>query len=66
MGDLEFLAKGDSSLTRRVKEASPRYAIVVRWSRSRKRYERQGLLAEPKALGEAEHALEEEKSERKS
>jgi hypothetical protein len=66
MGDLKFLAKGDSSLTRRVKEASPRYAIVVRWSRTRKRYERQGLLAEPKALAEAELRLEEERSERRS
>jgi hypothetical protein len=26
-------------------------AVVVRFSRTRKRYERQGLLAEPDALG---------------
>jgi len=26
---------------------------VVRWSRSRKRYERQGILAEPTAIAEA-------------
>jgi hypothetical protein len=66
LGDLEFLPSGDATLTRRVKEASPRYAVVVRWSRIRKRYERQGLLAEPKALAEAELRLEEERSERRS
>jgi hypothetical protein len=30
----------------------------VRFSRSRKRYERQGMLVEQKALAEAERALE--------
>jgi hypothetical protein len=28
--------------------------VVVRWSRSRKRYERQGILAEPEAIERAE------------
>jgi hypothetical protein len=50
LGDLEFLAAGDAGLTRRAKALSPRSAVVVRWSRSRKRYERQGLLVEPAAL----------------
>jgi hypothetical protein len=66
LGDLEFLPSGDATLTRRVKAASPRYAVVVRWSRNRKRYERQGLLVEPTALSEVEHRAEEERSERKS
>jgi hypothetical protein len=32
------------------------YAVVVRFSRRRKRYERQGLLVRPEALREAESA----------
>src|SRR5262249_29710250 len=39
MGHLEFLAAGDAALTRRTKKASGLSAVVVRWSRSRKRYE---------------------------
>jgi hypothetical protein len=35
------------------KAASPRYAVVVRFSRARKRYERQGLLVEAAALRSA-------------
>ena len=50
LGDLEFLGAGDAALTRKVKAMSPRSAIVVRFSRARGRYERQGILAEPKAL----------------
>ena len=44
--DLEFVAAGDALLTRRVKAKSARYAVVLRFSRSRNRYERQGLLAD--------------------
>ena len=47
LDDLEFLPAGDASLTRRAKAKSARYAVVVRFSRSRRRYERQGLLVEP-------------------
>jgi len=50
LGDLEFLAAGDALLTRRAKAKSRRSAIVVRFSRNRGRYERQGLLVEPLAL----------------
>ena len=53
LGDLEFLPAGDAARTRRAKAASARSAVVVRFSRSRGRYERQGLLVEPGALGEA-------------
>jgi hypothetical protein len=52
LGDLEFLPAGDALLTRRVKAKSKRYAVVVRFSRSRRRYERRGLLVEPQALTE--------------
>lgn len=53
-GHLEFLPSGDATLTRRAKKASRLCAVVVRWSRSRKRYERQGILAEPEAIEQAE------------
>jgi hypothetical protein len=55
--DLEFLAAGDALLTRRVKAASARHAVVVRFSKSRRRYERQGLLVEPQALTEVQRKL---------
>lgn len=47
---LVFLPAGDAGLTRRAKAASELTAVVVRWSRTRKRYERQGLLVEADAL----------------
>ena len=50
LDDLVFLPAGDAKLTRRVKAASARHAVVVRFSRTRGRYERQGLLVEPQAL----------------
>ncbi|OMB94430.1 hypothetical protein A5733_14810 [Mycobacterium sp. NS-7484] len=53
-GHLEFLPAGDAALTRRAKKASGLSAVVVRWSRSRKRYERQGILAEVEAIQRAE------------
>lgn len=51
---LEFLARGNTALTRRAKKASTLSAVVVEWSRTRKRYERQGILAEAKAIAQAE------------
>ena len=51
---LVFLGAGDAALTRRAKKASGLSAVVVRWSRSRKRYERQGILVEEAALEQAE------------
>ncbi len=50
MDHLVFLPSGDAGLTRRARKASTLSAVVVRWSRARKRYERQGLLVEPAAL----------------
>ena len=50
LASLEFLPAGDAALSRRAKAASEVYAVVVRFSRSRKRYERQGLLVQPQAL----------------
>lgn len=51
---LEFLASGDAALTRRATRYSSLHAVVVRFSRARKRYERQGVLVEPAALVRAE------------
>jgi hypothetical protein len=51
---LEFLPTGNAALTRRAKKLSRLNAIVLKWSQARKRYERQGLLVEEKALEEAE------------
>ena len=57
LDDLEFLSAGDALLTRRVKAKSARRAVVMRFSKSRRRYERQGLLVEPQALTEAQREL---------
>jgi hypothetical protein len=54
LGHLEFLPRGDTALTRRARKASRLSAVVVQWSRARKRYERQGILAEPDAIAQAE------------
>jgi hypothetical protein len=51
---LAFLPRGDAALTRRAKKASGLSAVAVQFSRTRKRYERQGILVEPAALEEAE------------
>jgi len=51
---LVFLAPGDAALTRRARRHSILAAVVLKWSRARKRYERQGLLVENEALERAE------------
>lgn len=51
---LVFLPRGDTALTRRAKKASSLSAVVVHFSRTRKRYERQGILVEEPALAQAE------------
>ena len=61
MDRLVFLAAGDAALTRRARAASTLSAVVVRFSRTRKRYERQGILVEEDALAVAERqCLEDE------
>ena len=54
LGHLIFLPSGDAALSRRAKRISGLSAVVVRWSRTRKRYERQGILAEAEAIERAE------------
>src|SRR5713101_6070267 len=51
---LVFLPSGDAALTRRSRKHSMLSAVVLKWSRARKRYERQGLLVEERALELAE------------
>jgi hypothetical protein len=57
LDDLAFLGAGDALLTRRAKAKSARHAVVVRFSRTRRRYERQGLLVEAQALTDAQREL---------
>nr|VFK60149.1 MAG: hypothetical protein BECKTUN1418D_GA0071000_11178 [Candidatus Kentron sp. TUN] len=51
---LEFLTAGNAALTRRSRKYSPLTAVVLKWSRARKRYERQGLLVTTEVLDKAE------------
>ena len=54
MDHLWFLPSGDAAMTRRAKKNSGLSAIVLKWARKRKRYERQGILAEKSAIEQAE------------
>ena len=54
LGHLVFVAAGDACITRRASKYSPLRAIVLRFSRSRGRYERQGILVHEEALARAE------------
>ncbi len=63
LDELEFLPAGDAPLSRRVKAKSTRWAVVVSFSRSRRRYERQGLLVEPLALADVQRDLEAQRRE---
>jgi hypothetical protein len=54
LDELVFLPTGDAALTRRSKKYSTLSAVVLKFSRARRRYERQGLLVEENALAQAE------------
>jgi hypothetical protein len=54
LNHLVFLPSGDAALTRRSRKHSTLSAVVLKWSKARKRYERQGLLVEEAALKQAE------------
>jgi hypothetical protein len=51
---LVFLPSGNATLTRRARQGSRLSAVVVRFSKTRDRYERQGILVEETALADAE------------
>jgi hypothetical protein len=61
---LLYLPRGDTALTRRARKHSSLSAVVVRFSRSRKRYERQGVLVEEAALQKAEQECAADADER--
>lgn len=52
---LVFLPSGNAALSRRAKKESTLAALVMRFSKRRKRYERQGILVEEAALERAEN-----------
>jgi hypothetical protein len=54
LDELVFLPAGDAALTRRSKKYSNLSAVVLKFSKARGRYERQGLLVEGAALEQAE------------
>ncbi|MGW2813041.1 DUF2293 domain-containing protein [Streptomyces sp. NPDC001415] len=56
LGHLVFLPRGDTALTRRARAGSSLSAVVVRYNRRRRRYERQGVFVEEPALAAAEAA----------
>ncbi|MET9960662.1 DUF2293 domain-containing protein [Streptomyces sp. NPDC006326] len=56
LGHLVYLPRGDAALSRRAREASSLSAVVVRFNKRRRRYERQGILVEEPALARAERA----------
>lgn len=53
---LVFLGAGDATVTRRAKKASGLSAVVQRYDRSRKRFQRKGILVERAALEQAEES----------
>jgi hypothetical protein len=55
--DLVFLPSGDALLTRRAKKYSSISTVVVKFSNTRKRYERQGILITETALQRAGEEL---------
>lgn len=61
---LEYLPSGDAALTRRAAKYSGRTAVVVRFSRSRGRYERRGILVERAGLEKAEQECTSDADER--
>jgi hypothetical protein len=61
---LVFLPSGDAALTLRAKKHSQLWAVVLKFSRSRKRNERQGLLVESRALERAEEECAADEDER--
>lgn len=61
---LVFLPSGDMALSRRARKHSSLSAVVVRFNRPRKRYERQGLLVAAEALDKAEEECAVDASER--
>ena len=56
--NLFFLPSGNPKLTRRAKKYRQTYVVVVKFSQSRKRYERQGLLIPQEVLQLVKDSIE--------
>jgi hypothetical protein len=65
-GDLVFLPAGDIALTRRALALSARTAIVVKFSRARRRHERQGVLVEQAALERGQQECKDDAARREA
>ncbi len=63
---LVYLPRGDTALTRRARKHSTLSAVVVRFSRARKRYERQGVLVEEAAMERAAEDCSADAEERRA
>jgi hypothetical protein len=61
---LVYLRRGDTALTRRSRKYSTLSAVVVQFSRTRGRYERQGVLVESAALARAQEECQSDEASR--
>ena len=64
--NLEFLPSGNTALTRRTTTLSEVKYVVLKFSRARKRYERQGILARPEILDQARCECEADEAARET
>jgi hypothetical protein len=64
--NLEFLPSGNAALTRRANALSAIKYVVLKFSRARKRYERQGILAHPEILDQARRECEADEAARET
>ena len=64
LDELVFLPAGNTAMSRRARKHSSLSAVVVRFNRARKRYERQGLLVTQAGLARAEAECAADDSER--
>jgi hypothetical protein len=64
--NLEFLPSGNAALTRRTNALSAIKYVVLKFSRARKRYERQGILAHPEILDQARRECEADEAAREA
>ena len=65
LGHLIYLPSGNTAITRRSKKYSTLSAIIYKFSKSRRRYERQGMLVEREALEKAEIECSDDEGARK-
>jgi len=64
--NLTFLPSGNTALTRRANALSPLKYVVLKFSRARKRYERQGILARQEIIEQARQECEADEATRET